>query len=86
MPTELRNYVESFGRRTTSNIASSSREELLDFVRDMRDDLREDIRSSKETLPSNNTINGPNEMDMIIASHKEMGVDPHKLATVIRAQ
>ncbi|XP_024025576.1 uncharacterized protein LOC21410733 [Morus notabilis] len=97
MRAELRTRVESFGRRMTSNIASSSRgirkkqtrahksneasqEELLGYIRDMRDDLREDIRSEKDSLPANNTVNGPSEMDPIMASLTEMGIDPRTYA------
>ncbi|XP_024031182.1 uncharacterized protein LOC21412429 [Morus notabilis] len=97
MRTELRNRVESYGRRMTSNVAStsrvirkkktracksndSSREELLNLVKEMRDDFQEDMRSSKESLPSNNTVDGPSEMDASMASLSEMGVDPRTYA------
>lgn len=58
------------------NLNDSSCEELLEMVRDMRDDLREGIRSSKESQPSSNTVDSPSEAEIILTSLKEMGIGP----------
>lgn len=46
------------------------------MVRDMQDDLREDIHSNKDSQPSNNTVNDPNEAEIILTSLEEMRIDP----------
>lgn len=54
----------------------NTREELLEVVKDMCYELREDIHSSKESLLSNNTVNKPSEASIILSSLMDMGIDP----------
>lgn len=54
----------------------STRQDILDVVREMRDDLHEDIRSNKKSLLSAKTVNGLSEASVILTSLAEMGLDP----------